>query len=191
MTKAFRRPARLAVLLLTGLLALGCGAPGAEKPSKPGEWKIVLNKDTDRHEFPVEIMNIFLVDPDYEDEYPEAFEITGNGIHLIGTFPRGLRIGYEAEYARLLSKPISVAIQSQDVADRGATDKYSFIKFPGASQRYVKSGTVTFTRISGKHEGKDGDLTLTGTIELKVDGPNGQTVETYTGTVSLHPVSWG
>ncbi len=180
------------VFMLAACLGLsGCGQATKDGPATTRDWKIVLKGDGAEHAFPVEIMNIYLVDPDYEDEYPEVFEIEGDGIHLVGAFPLGLRVGYGTDYNVLLDRPITVQIQSQEAADVGVQDKFSHIKFPGDSQRYVKGGKITFTKKSGKYVGKDGDLTLTGTIELKVDGPDGMSVQTYTGTISVHPVTWG
>jgi hypothetical protein len=59
-------------------------------------------------------MDIYLVDPESEDQWPEVFEIMGEGITLVGSFPMDLRVGYDAELESLLGKTVTVSAHGGD-----------------------------------------------------------------------------
>ena len=67
----------------------GGGSGGAVDKS---EWKLVFTWDGAEVEIPVEHMLVYLVEE--EDEYPEVFEIEGDGVTLVGTFPMDSHGGY-------------------------------------------------------------------------------------------------
>lgn len=165
-----------------------CGKPADTPLSvKPGEWKAVLQIDNVPADFSLQIMNIYLVEED--DRYPEAFEIVGDNLHLVGKFPMDLHVGYEEALDRLVNRPIEIMIQVGEGADYGIENKFSTITLPGSSRQYVKSGSITFKKLTGKSAGQDGDRTLSGEITLTIDTESGP--KTVTGQISVHAVSWG
>jgi len=185
-----RIKSRLVGWLAAAALLSACGSP-AETPLtiKPGEWKAVFQVNGQTVTFPVKIMNIYLVEEEYESQYPEAFEIVGPNIHLVGTFPMDLRVGYEEDLNRLLEQPIFIKIQLGNAEDYGIESSYSTIELPGDVQRYIKSGRIDFKKLTGKYGGQDGDRTLSGEIIITYDSDEGP--RTITGQITVHAVSWG
>lgn len=185
-----RIKSRLCGWLTAAVLLSACGSP-AETPLtiKPGEWKAVFQVNGKTVSFPVKIMNIYLVEEEYESQYPEAFEIVGPNIHLVGTFPMDLRVGYEEDLNRLLEQPIFIKIQLGNAEDYGIESSYSTIEMPGDIQRYIKSGRIDFKKLTGKNGGQEGDRTLSGEIIITFDSDDG--LQTITGQISVHAVSWG
>lgn len=181
---------RTAVILFTGLCLLtmgGCGGKKDKVPAKDG-WKIVLRDGKQQLEYRLSVMNIYVTDPVAAAEYPEAFEIFGENVHLLGSFPLEKRVGYDSNIDVLLNTPITVKMQMMNARDYKIENAFSTIVLGGDDRKYVK-GQIIFRERSGKTTGRDGDITLSGEITLEIG--TGADRKTLTGTISVHPVAWG
>ena len=167
------RPILILIALLAGvLLPGGCSeAPDA----------LSLEIDGQKIDLPLEQMDIYLVDSEYEDEYPESFEILGPGVVLVGKFPMGTNVGYEENYSVLSGKPIAITAQTADAR----VEKRSSLMLSGG-QVMVDGGAFVVTSI-GKNE--DAKTPLTGSISLKLRTPSGE--KTVKGTFKVRGTTWG
>ncbi len=165
----------------------GCGGQKAKEKVREG-WRIVLKNKKQTYDMRLSVMNVYVTDPVAAAEYPEAFEIFGENIHLIGTFPLDKRVGFESNFDILLNTPITVKMQMMNARDYKINDRFSAIVLPEGGRKYVK-GQIIFRERTGSTTGRDGDVTLTGEITLEVGTDSDQ--QTLTGTISVHPVAWG
>jgi hypothetical protein len=159
-----------------------CGGGSSEEPAarRSAAWKLVLEVEGATHELPLERMDIFLT----EDEWPEIFEIHGDGVTLVGEFPAGVRVDYDEAFENLIDQPIAIRPHGGDPRD----EKQSQVDLDGIGAS-VSAGTFTVERTSGSISGADGDKTLHGTIELRVQDANGE--RTIRGRFATHAVTWG
>ncbi|MBZ0167208.1 MAG: hypothetical protein K8I00_10420, partial [Candidatus Omnitrophica bacterium] len=169
-------------------LVNACGGNMKTKEEIKEAWKIVLREKKSVVEFRLSVMNIYVTDPVAAAQYPEAFEIFGENVHLLGTFPLEMRIGYESDFNRLLNKPIDIRMQLINAQDYKIENRFSTIVLPDIGRKHVK-GQITFRKLSGQTTGRDGDLTLSGEITLEIGTGNNK--KTLTGHISVHPVAWG
>jgi hypothetical protein len=161
--------------------ACGGGGSGDAPPaSGTTAWRLVLEVEGATHELPLERMDIFLT----EDEWPEIFEIHGDGVTLVGEFPAGVRVDYDEAFENLIDQPIAIRPRGGDPRD----EKDSQVELDGIGAS-VSAGTFTVERTSGSIAGADGDKTLHGTIELRVHDGNGE--RTIRGRFATHAVTWG
>jgi len=164
----------------------GCG-PGGDNSGVSAQavakaklnWQLQLDWDGTTVQMPVERMDIYVME---DEEYPEIFDLSGEGVALVGTLP--VAVGYEEAFDRLMGKPIAILPSGGDPREI----KYSHVTIDGRSVP-VSSGFFTVERVTGQWDGLEGDKTLWGTIELRVTGATGERV--VTGKLAVHVVTWG
>jgi len=170
----------LAIASLWVLASLGCSSGGGGTSSSHEAWTLTLTRDGVEHTLDTEIMNIFLTE---DESYPEIFDMRGTAFRLVGELPAS--VGYEENFEALFAKAVKIDAEGGDPREAGM----SFLQLPGESKWRVVGGTWVPEKRSGKMEGLDGDITLTGRIMLQVE--TGAGVETLTGILSIHVVTWG
>jgi hypothetical protein len=172
---SYRPVAGLIAFLMVLLLVGGCGK---ETPDA-----LTLNIDGQTVELPLERMDVFLVDPDFEKEFGETFEITGRDVVLVGQFPISTRVGYREAFGNLTGKPIAIAKEGGDERE----PKRSSLLLPGgAGQALVESGTFTVNKVG---KGSDAKTPVAGTVTLKLRTAGGE--KTVTGTFKVRGTTWG
>jgi hypothetical protein len=189
--RADRVAACIALLSWTALVA-GCSALSEDTTADAAQaharasadWKLTLDWEGNEIEHPLECLDIFIFDTDDPERYPEAFELRGDGVTLVGTLPVDAQVGYGEELERLVGKTVSIGIYGGDPHDQ----KHSSIRLAGMSVP-VAGGSITFRKVTGKWSGRDGDKTVWGTLRLDVQGATG--VRTFEGAFAVHVVSWG
>ena len=167
-----------------GALTLVACSPGGEssRPIDKSEWKLVFTWDGTDVELPLEHMHVYLVEE--EDEYPEVFEIAGDGVTLVGTFPMDSHVGYEENWPVIFGKSIEVE------PNGGARDDLmSFIQLPDGTKALVSGGKLVPEKLEGKIDGLEGDKTLHGTFTLRVRTGMGE--EEISGRFAVHCVTLG
>ncbi len=166
----------LAVWLLS---AAGCGGVAS---SAPPPWILKLDVDGTEVEFKLEVLNLFL----YDDETTvEDFEVVGEGVTLVGELP-SVRVGYGAEWKKVIGHAMELRPQGGDPHE----PKLGALRLPG-SERVLEviGGELRPERLTGKYAGRDGDLTLSGRVRLRVrDVIDEREIE---GTFAVHVVTWG
>ena len=165
----------LIAFLSAVLLSGGCGD---DRPD-------VLSLDIDgrRVELPLQTMDVFLVDPDFEREYPESFEIIGPDVVLVGKFPMTMRVGYGENFSTLHGKPIAIARETVDARE----PKRSSLILPGGGQALVEGGSFIVNRVG---KGQDAKTPIAGTVTLKLRTPGGAE-RTVNGTFKVRGTTWG
>lgn len=141
-----------------------------------GEGYLLLDPHAQNIRVSVKEMEIYLVDPDAQDRYPEHFEITGPDLHLVGTFPMSVRVGYGEHFEEMLNRTIDIAA-SGNPSRRQEVDSY--ITLPGQSQTYVEGGTLQVTKVVK-------DNILQGEISLDLRGG-----KTLSGKFVFSATTWG
>lgn len=176
----------IAVAQVVFLMVTGCAfetgddaaVAANDRAKSQGEWKLTLEGGD---VLSVERMDIYVPD---DEEVREIFEIVGDGVALVGEFPEGVTAGYGEDFASLVGKTIPIAASGGDPGE----PKTSHVTI-GGNFVPVTSGTFTVEKVSGKWAGSEGNKTLWGTVELRVSGPNGETV--IRGKLAAHAVTWG
>jgi hypothetical protein len=172
------------VACLVGVSVLiACSSEGGSgRTIEKDEWKLAFAWDGADVELPLEHMHVYLVEE--EDQYPEVFEIAGDGVALVGTFPMESHVGYEENWPVIFGKSI-------DVAPSGGArdDKLSFIQLPDGTKAFVTGGTLWPEKLEGSVDGLEGDKTLYGTFTLRVRTGAGE--EEITGRFAVHCLTLG
>jgi len=167
------------------VLAFGCsnGAneqqAAADREKASQTWKLELDGSSDQ--LALRKMDIYLTE---DDDYPEIFEIVGDGVTLVGFFPMDLHVGYEEDFAKLIGKPIPFLPRGGDPRE----EKTSAVQMNGLDYPVV-GGTFTVEKITGKWAGSEGDKTVHGTLELKIPGADGE--RTVRGRFATNIITWG
>ena len=143
-------------------------------------WKLVLDHGGSTYEIPIERMDIYLT----EDEYPEIFEIRGDGVTLVGELPAGVRVDYDEAFERLIDREVTIQANGGDPRQ----PKTSTVTIDGIVTP-VSTGSFTVKQLTGKWGSSDGDRTLHGDIELRLPGLDGE--RTLRGRFAAHAVTWG
>ena len=171
--KAFRFSIIIA-LLLTSLTCRNSDVPVEQVAA--GEGYLLLDSDGQKLRIPVKEMEIYLVDPGYQDKYPEKFEISSTDLHLVGTFPMTLHVGYGEHFEKMVDRTVEIAA-SGNPSRRAEID--SHITIPGRTRTYVEGGTFQVTEvIKGK--------ILRGNISLTLEGG-----KNLIGTFVFKATTWG
>ncbi|MCK6470295.1 MAG: hypothetical protein L6R28_01000 [Planctomycetes bacterium] len=170
--------------LVLGFLA-GCGSDGPKKgPDGKPVWEVTLDVDGTETKLPVKLINVYLYD---DDVTPESYQFEGEGTLLLGSFPKGVSVGYGEEWNVLIGKEIAISTTGGDPHAPGAT---SSLTLPGAGKLTVTGGSWKVEKYTGEFAGTDGDRTLHGTITIIAKTSGGET-KTYTGTFVVQCISWG
>lgn len=162
----------------------GCDSAkeAAVSSGPPPEWALNLTLDSAPLKIPLEVMDVNLVE---DDAYAEFFEITGTGVTLVGEFPLNVHVDYGEHWDRLKGQTIII----QSTMDHPAVSPASTIQLPDGTVAEVLGGNFTVQTISGTYAGSDGDITVSGTINLDVNTPGG--MKSMSGTFAVHAVTWG
>ena len=170
------RPVYFLIAFLSALLLLGgCGDNSPDV--------LALDVDGKTVELRLEKMDIYLVDPDVESEYPESFEILGPEVILCGKFPMNTRVGYGEKYETLVGKSIGITRENVDARE----PKRSSLVVPGLGEALVEDGS-TFT-VNKVGKGADAKTPLRGTVTLKLKTAAGP--RTVNGTFKVRGTTWG
>ena len=153
-------------------------APAESRASAEASWKLELEGTGP---LVLERMDIHLVE---DESLPEVFTLFGDGVMLVGEFPRGVHVGYEENLDRLIGQ--TVKLQGDEGDPRAPAE--GFVTIDGGHVPVV-GGTLKVEKVTGTWDGTEGDKTLWGTAELTVD-QNGSR-RTVRGTFAVHAVSWG
>jgi hypothetical protein len=169
------RPVFFLIAFLSALLLLGgCGDDAPDV--------LALDIDGRTVELKLEKMDIYLVDPDAESEYPESFEIIGPEVVLCGKFPMQTRVGYGEKYENLAGKSITIAPQNVDARE----PKRSSLIVPGVGQALVEGGSFVVNKVG---KGYDAKTPLRGTVTLRLKTAGGE--RTVNGTFKVLGTTWG
>jgi hypothetical protein len=164
------------------LLAAACGGSdqrAGEPVAAPDGWQLVLEVDGERVVLPLARLDIYLVE---DDEYPERYELHGEGVTLAGTFPLTLHVGYEEAFERLVGRRVPVEPESADPA----APKRSVLVLPDGRTLAVTGGWLEVERIA---PGTTGDAGAHGRLELRVRGDGGE--RELRGRFAVQLAAWG
>jgi len=183
---------RALLVLAAGVVLLsGCAIEGdttadaAQAQAKArAHWKLALDFEGSTIEYPLEQMYIFIFDTDDPERWPETFELSGDGITLVGSLPVDAQVGYGEELEHLVGKTVAIGTYGGDPHDQ----KYSTVRLAGMPVP-VTGGSITFQKRTGKWAGTDGDRTVWGTVRIQVQGADG--IRTLEGAFAVHVISLG
>lgn len=170
------------------LCAAGCGdseevTAAKDRESSKATWAMVLRVGGADVRIPLHAMNVLLFkDEEYAKAHPSVFEITGEGIHLIGEIAAANNVDYGEHWERLINKMLLIKASGEFHRDT----VNSTIALPGTPDTAVTGGTMFVEKYTGKWSGSKGNKTLSGKVTLLLD--DGRTVE---GTFAVHAVTWG
>jgi hypothetical protein len=169
---------------LLGALSLVACSSGGETKSAAGrkEWKLVFTYDGAHVELPLEHLLVYLVED--EREYPEVFEIAGDGVALTGTFPMDCHVSYDENWSVLFGKTIAV-----DASGGARDDVISYVELPDGSKAFVTGGALIPERLDGSLDGLEGDRTLHGRFTLRIRTGLGE--KEVGGRFAVHCVTLG
>jgi hypothetical protein len=172
----------IAAIALTSCGGTGDSAATADlaRTQAKAAWKLSVADAGATSEMSLERMDIYLT----EDEYPEYFEIRGDGVVLVGEIPQDLKVGYDEAFDKLIGKAIPLKAHGGDPRE----EKDSFVTINGLAYP-VSGGSFTVQKVTGKWSGSEGDKTVHCTVELKLPSANGD--RTVTGTFAVNAVTWG
>jgi hypothetical protein len=175
---------RVAPLLI---LLAACGGSEEEEAAKDraaaqATWAVTLKVDGADVRLPLKSMNVLLFkDEEYAKANPSAFEIEGQGIHLIGEIAPADDVGYGEKWEKLLGK--TLAIKASGEFHRDHVDSKITL---ANSEVAVTGGSMVVEKFTGKWSGSEGNKTLSGRIKLTLQ--DGRTLE---GTFAVHAITWG
>jgi hypothetical protein len=169
----------IATLTGIGCAAGDTAATAAEARAKAQEtWNMVIEG---ADPLALERMDIYLVEDDTD---PEMFKLYGDEATLVGVLRPEQHVGYEEDFDQLIGKPVTLDAAGGD--PRESEDAYVTIQ---GRRVPVLGGTLRVDKVTGSWSGSEGDKTLWGTVELRVeDGENERTIR---GTFAVHAVGWG
>jgi hypothetical protein len=170
------------------ILLSACGGSEEEDAAKDraasmAGWAAVLKVDGADVRIPLQVMNVLLFkDEEYAKANPSAFEIEGQGLHLIGEIAAADDVGYGEKWDKLIGKTLTIKASGEFHRDH--VD--SKLTLPGKPEVAVTGGSLLVEKFTGKWSGSQGNKTLSGKIKLTLQ--DGRTLE---GTFSVHAVTWG
>lgn len=183
--RAMCRGAAIATLTVFGAGCFSSGDPEAAASARAKaseDWNLQLEWQGETVELPLGRMDIFLVEE--EEEYPEIYEIWGDDAVLVGEFPMDVHVGYEEDLELLIGQSIPVHQGGGDPRE----PKESFVVLDGEPVA-VEGGTIRFEKVTGKWMGDEGDRTLWGDVDLRINDASGP--RHVSGTIAVHVVPWG
>lgn len=163
------------------LVLAGCLGGDADPRQTVDEFEQKLVIDLDGSSMPVslETMEVWLTD---DPSRPERFEISGDGIAIVGVFPRDVRVDYDENWQVLIGRSIPLSGWGGDPR----YEKPAVLTVPGVGQFRVVGGSFTVERIEA---GWNGETPLIGTIELRVRAAVGE--KSLHGTFAVKAMTWG
>jgi len=186
-------PVRALLAFAAGaVLMAGCAMESGDTTAEAAQaqararasWKLALDFEGSTIEYPLEQMYIFIFDTDDPERWPETFELSGDGITLVGSLPVDAQVGYGEELEHLVGQRVAIGTHGGDPHD----PKYSTVRLAGMAVP-VTGGTITFEKVTGKWAGLDGDRTVWGTVRVEAQGADGP--RTLEGAFAVHVISLG
>lgn len=177
------RPSITLSLLALILACAGCGEANLLSISTPPTWEMVLKISGQEVTLPMTLLEVYVTD-DYD--YPEIYELSGEGITLVGEFPLDIRVDYGETWPALFGQQINI-LPRYNTYDG---PKESYITLPSGQIAEVTGGHFTAESQSGQYAGRDGDLTLSGKITLHLKTGSGEE-KIARGTFAVHCMTWG
>lgn len=173
--------ATIAVLLAGIVTVSSCGAdePDTRAAVDAFEQKLEIAFDGGTIAIPVETMEVWLTD---SPSRSESFEISGEGVSIVGAFPKDLRVDYAENWHVLVGRPVPISSRGGDPD----FDRPSILTVPGVGQYRVIGGTLTVDSVAA---GWNGQTPLTGRIELRVRAATGEV--SLNGTFAVKAMTWG
>jgi hypothetical protein len=166
---------RIVIIFILLLISFACGDRVDTKKVAAGEGYLLLDPEGRKLKVSVKEMEIYLVDPDYQDKYPETFKITGPDLELVGTFPMNVKVGYGEHFDKMIDQSVDIEA-SGNPRRRGNID--SHITIPGETRAFVEGGMLRVTEVDEK--------ILQGNITLDLEGG-----KTFSGTFAFKAITWG
>lgn len=162
------------------MLLVGCagGESSEEAAIENFEQKLMIDIDGTTVALPLDAMDVWLTD---DPARPEYFEIHGDGIAIVGTLPRNLRIDYAENWHVLMGQSVPLSARGGDPQ----YDRPSVLTVPGIGQFRVVGGQFT---VDDVQPGRNGLTPLTGRIELRVRAARGQ--KSLNGTFAVKAMTW-
>lgn len=164
------------------LTGCGGGEPSAKATKAPPVWALHLTVDGSPVKLPLEVMDVYLVE---DNAYAETFEFRGPGVTLAGEFPLTIHVDYGEDWEVLKGQTIPISATG---GDRSAPVQSS-IELPGLGSAQVTGGSFKVDTIGGQWAGSEGDITLSGKIQIEIKTASGP--KTISGTFAAHGVTWG
>jgi hypothetical protein len=130
----------------------------------------------------VEVMDVFLIDPEYENKYPETFALRGPDLEAVGKFPMEVRVGYDENFENMIYHTVYI---SETADPRGEGEKNSKVTLPGIGAIGVTGGTIVVQKVLGQNPSGAGKI-ISGRIRL--DLASGGSAE---GTFVFLAKTWG
>ena len=130
----------------------------------------------------VEVMDVFLVDPDYESKYPETFDLRGPDLEVVGKFPMDVRVGYGEKFENMVHHTVDI---SESANPGGKGEKSSKLVLPGIGGIGITGGTIVVQKVLGENPSGAGKI-ISGRIRL--DLASGGSAE---GTFVFLAKTWG
>lgn len=166
---------RSVIIFVLLLVTAACGDRIDVKKVAAGEGYLLLDPDGRKLKVSVKEMEIYLIDPDYQDKYPEMFKITGPDLELVGSFPMNVKVGYGEHFDNMVDQTVDIAASGNP---RSRKNIDSHITIPGETRVYVEGGTLRVKEVDGK--------ILQGDITLDLEGG-----KTFSGTFAFKGTTWG
>jgi hypothetical protein len=167
--------------VIPSLIMAGClgGDDDVRSAVEEFDQELVIDYNGSSIPVPLESMEVWLTE---DRSTPERFEIQGDGIAIVGTFPRDIRVDYDENWHLLIGRSIPLS-------GRGGDPRYekpAVLTMPGVGQFRVLGGSFTVERI---RPGRNGETPLIGRIELRVRAATGETL--LNGTFGVKAMTWG
>ena len=169
-------------LLIFALTGLTCCSRKPDLTQISKEGSLSLKYDGKDVPVKVEVMDVFLIDPEYENKYPETFDLRGPDVELVGKFPMDVRVGYGEEFEKMIYHTVYIS-ESADPEGRG--EKSSKLTLPGIGAIGVTGGTIVVQKVLGQNPSGGGKI-ISGRISL--DLASGGSAE---GTFVFLAKTWG
>jgi hypothetical protein len=172
---------RYLVLLLSFVLALGCHrGPDLKEISREG--KITLQYQGKSLPLKVEVMDVYLIDPESQDKYPEKFDLHGADLQLVGSFPMEIHVGYGEKFESMVGHSVFIS-SSENPSGHG--DAYSNVTLRDGSKINVTGGTIRVLKVHGENPAGSGKI-ISGNLRLDLE--NGSSAE---GDFVFVAKTWG
>lgn len=163
------------------LLVAGCSGsePDPQAFVEAFRQELVLAIDGSDLAVPLEAMDVWLNE---DPARPEAFEIHGDGVSIVGRMPTDLRIDYDENWQVLVGRSVPLSAEGGNPRFTGP----AILTVPGVGQYRLLGGSITVEEVG---PGWNGRTPLTGRIELRIRAAVGEA--TLRGRFAVKAMTWG
>ncbi len=192
----------LIALAVCALVLLGACQQESTSARTSTGGEMVLQTDQGQVTTPLKMFDLHLTG---DDAFPETFEMKGDGVCFAGIVPPSIRVGYGCKWENLIAKPIALDSRSRTQigtdllkaakielpkeALNEAYERYSTFALPGKPVARVLGGVFMVEKVTGKYGGLDGDKTLHGKIEIRIQDGAGEKL--FKGAFKVRCITWG